>query len=161
MAGSFSKKQYAAIAPKAFAMKLLNDLCLECSIWAIFFSSSLTVSIIALFLRQILSATLMREFFILFLAFVISCTPSTNRFSKSAFIWDGIREQVLAMYAYILEIIMLETTEAAWMKVYEDYNYFSITHPVRFATVLFAILWSWQHGFFLFCIKNLQNSSAK
>ena len=51
-------------------------------------------------------------------------------------IWEGIREQVLAMFAYILEIIMLETTEAAWMKVYEDYDYFSITHPVRFATVL-------------------------
>ena len=29
-------------------MKLLNDRCLECSIWAIFFNSSLTVSITAL-----------------------------------------------------------------------------------------------------------------
>ena len=50
MAGFFSKKQYAAIADKELAIKLLNERCLECSICAMFFSSSLTVSIKALFL---------------------------------------------------------------------------------------------------------------
>lgn len=31
MAGFFSKKQYAAIADKKLAIKLLNERCLECS----------------------------------------------------------------------------------------------------------------------------------
>ncbi len=48
MAGFFSKKQYAAMAESAFAMKLLKDRCLECSICAI----------------------LINEFFILFFTFV-------------------------------------------------------------------------------------------
>ena len=48
MAGFFSKKQYAAIADKELAMKLLKERCLECSICAMFFNSSLTVSIKAL-----------------------------------------------------------------------------------------------------------------
>ena len=47
MAGFLSKKQYAAIAPKAFAMKLLNERCRESSIWAMFLSSSLTVIFLA------------------------------------------------------------------------------------------------------------------
>lgn len=34
MAGFFSKKQYTAIADSVFAMKLLNEQCLECSICA-------------------------------------------------------------------------------------------------------------------------------
>ncbi len=50
MAGFFSKKQYAAMAESAFAMKLLKDRCLECSICAI----------------------LINEFFILFFTFVIN-----------------------------------------------------------------------------------------
>lgn len=83
MAGFLSKKQYAAIVPKAFAIKLLNDRCRECSIWAIFFNSSFTVSISALFLRQILSAILISEFFMLFLTLVYNCIPSTKRLSKS------------------------------------------------------------------------------
>ena len=83
MAGFFSKKQYAAIADNAFATKLLKERCLECSICAIFFSSSLTVSINALFLSRILSAILISEFFILFLTLVTSCIPSRNRFSNS------------------------------------------------------------------------------
>ena len=56
MAGFFSKKQYAAIADKELAIKLLNERCLECSICAMFFNSSLTVSIKTLFLSRILSA---------------------------------------------------------------------------------------------------------
>lgn len=85
MAGFFSKKQYAAIALRALAIKLLKERCLECSICAMFLSSSFTVSISARFLRQILSATLMREFLILFLTFVTSCIPSTKRLSKRVF----------------------------------------------------------------------------
>lgn len=42
-------------------MKLLKERCRECSICAMFFSSSLTVSINALFLSRILSAILIRE----------------------------------------------------------------------------------------------------
>ena len=72
MAGFFSKKQYAAMADKELAIKLLNDRCLECSICAMFFSSSLTVSIKALFLSKILSAILISEFF-------ISTTSTTER----------------------------------------------------------------------------------
>ena len=49
MTGFFSKKQYAAMADSELAMKLLKERCLECSICAIFFNSSLTVSIKARF----------------------------------------------------------------------------------------------------------------
>ena len=84
MAGFFSKKQYAAIADKELAIKLLNERCLECSICAMFFNSSLTVSIKALFLSKILSAILISEFFILFLTLVTSCMPFRKRFSNRA-----------------------------------------------------------------------------
>ena len=40
MHGFFGKKQYAARAPSMLTMKLSNDLCLECSTWAIFFNQS-------------------------------------------------------------------------------------------------------------------------
>ena len=84
MSGFFSKKQYAAIADKELAIKLLNERCLECSICAMFFSSSFTVSIKALFLIRILSAMLISEFFILFLTLVTSCMPLRKRFSNRA-----------------------------------------------------------------------------
>ncbi len=84
MAGFFSKKQYAAIADKELAIKLLNERCLECSICAMFFSSSLTISIKALFLSKILSAILISEFLILFLTLVTSCMPLRKRFSNRA-----------------------------------------------------------------------------
>ena len=115
MAGFLSKKQYAAIAPKAFAIKLLNERCRECSIWAMFLSSSLTVSMSARFLKHILSA----------------------------------------MLADIMQIVMLETTETSWVKMYEDYDYLCITHAVGFATVSFTVLRSLEHRFFLLCIKKL------
>ena len=65
-------------------MKLLKKRCLECSICAILFSSSLTVSIKARFLNRILSAMLIREFFILFFTLVISCMPPRKRVSNNA-----------------------------------------------------------------------------
>lgn len=52
MAGFFSKRQLVAIADNELAMKLLKERCLECPISAMFFSSSLTVSIKALFSEQ-------------------------------------------------------------------------------------------------------------
>ena len=45
---------------------------------------ALTVSVKARFLSRILSATLIREFFILFFTLVISCMPPVKRFSNSA-----------------------------------------------------------------------------
>lgn len=83
MAGFFSKKQYAAIADKAFAMKLLKERCLECSICAMFFNSLLTISINARFLSRILSAILIREFLMQFFTFVTSCIPLRKRFSNN------------------------------------------------------------------------------
>ena len=65
-------------------MKLLKERCHECSICAMFFSSSLAVSINALFLSRILSAILIREFLILFLTLVTSCMPFRKRFSNRA-----------------------------------------------------------------------------
>jgi len=82
IAGFFSKKQYAAMADKELAMKLLKERCLECSICAMFFNSSLTVSIKALFLSRILSAILISEFLILFLTLVTSFMPSRKRLSN-------------------------------------------------------------------------------
>ena len=72
------------MANKELAIKLLNERCLECSICAIFFSSSLTVSINDLFLSRILSAMLISEFFILLLTLVTSCMPLRKRFSNRA-----------------------------------------------------------------------------
>ena len=65
-------------------MTLLKERCRECSICAMFFSSSLAVSINALFLSRILSAILIREFLILFLTLVTSCIPLRKRFSNRA-----------------------------------------------------------------------------
>ena len=82
--GFFGNIQYAAIAPSMFTIKLSKHLCQECSIWAIFFNSSLTVSIMALFLKRSLSETLIKAPFILLLSFVISCIPFTNNLWKSS-----------------------------------------------------------------------------
>ena len=84
MAGFFSKKQYAAMAESKLAMKFLKERCLECSIYMMFFNSSLTVSIKAHFLSRILSATLIREFFMLFFTLVTSCMPLRKRFPNRA-----------------------------------------------------------------------------
>ena len=63
------------MADNAFATKLLNERCLECSSCAMFFNSSLTVSIKTRFLIKILAAILIRLFLMLFFAFVtIRCS---------------------------------------------------------------------------------------
>ena len=73
------------MADSELTMKLLKERCLECSICAMFFNSSLTVSIKALFLSEILSVMLIGEFFMLFFALVISCMPLRKRFSNRVY----------------------------------------------------------------------------
>ena len=64
-------------------MKLSKLLCLECSTCAMFFSSSFTVSIMALFLCKSLSETLINTAFMLLFNLVISCIPSAES------LWEG------------------------------------------------------------------------
>ena len=71
------------MALKALVMKFANDRCLECSIWAIFLSSSSTDSTRALLRSIILSATDNSEFLMLFLTLVTSWIPFMNRNSNS------------------------------------------------------------------------------
>ena len=59
------------------------------------------------------------------------------------------------MLADIMQIIMLETTEATRVKMYEDYDYLGIAHAVGLATVSFTVLRSFKHRFFLLRIKKL------
>ena len=54
-----------------------------------------------------------------------------------------------------MQIIMLETAEAAWVKMYKDYDYLGIAHAVGLATVSFTVLLSFKHRFFLLRIKKL------
>ena len=72
------KQAIAAIAPNKLTMKLSKHLCMECSTCAMFFSSSFTVSIMALFLSKSLSETLIKAPFMLLFNLVISCIPSTK-----------------------------------------------------------------------------------
>lgn len=69
----FLKETICNDSSKSICDKILKDLFLKCPICT-------------LFLRQILSATLMIEFFMLFLTFVANCTPSINSFSKRDFL---------------------------------------------------------------------------
>ena len=59
------------------------------------------------------------------------------------------------MLADIMQIVMLETAEAARVKMYEDYDYLGIAHTVGLATVSFTVLRSFEHRFFLLRIKKL------
>ena len=70
------------MAPSRLTTKLPTDLCLECSTCAMFFSLSLTVSIMARFLSNSLSETLINAPFMLFLSFVINYMPSTKSIWK-------------------------------------------------------------------------------
>ena len=81
IAGFLGKKQYATIADNILVIKLEKLLCLECSIWHMFFNSSFTVSITDLFLSNILSCNSISVFFILFLIPVIKWMPSINNSS--------------------------------------------------------------------------------
>ena len=72
------KQAIAAIAPNKLTMKLSKHLCMECSTCAMFFSSSFTISIMALFLSKSLSETLINAPFMLLFNLVISCIPSAE-----------------------------------------------------------------------------------
>lgn len=70
------------MAARRLTVKLCRLRCLECSTCAMFFNSSLTVSIIVLLRRRTLSETLIMAPFILLLSFVMSCIPLTKSFWK-------------------------------------------------------------------------------
>ena len=82
--GLFSKKQYAANAEHRFMMKLCTDLCLECTRFALFLSSSLMHSMMYLFLSMILSHIGMSLFFILAFNPCTRCIPLSKRCPKSS-----------------------------------------------------------------------------
>lgn len=86
MAGFLEKKQYAINPETRFVIKFSNDLCLECSIEQIFFSSSLMVSITERLRSNILSFISISTFFILLRICVIRCNPSTKR--TSVIFWE-------------------------------------------------------------------------
>ena len=60
--------------------------CLVCSMWQTFLSSSLTVSMSALFRSRILSCRFMSEFFMFFLSLVTRCMSSMKSLSKSSWL---------------------------------------------------------------------------
>ena len=84
MDGFLGRRLYAMSPATRFEAKLSMHLCLVCSIWQTFLSSSLTVSTSALFLSRILSCRFMREFFMFFLSLVTRCMSSTKRVSNSS-----------------------------------------------------------------------------
>ena len=47
---------------------------------------------------------------------------------------------MLAMFADVVQIVMLETAEPSRMEVYEDYDYLGIAHTIGLAAVSFAVL---------------------
>lgn len=85
MEGFLSKKEYAAKADSILIMKLSKHLCLVCSIWHMFFNSSFTDSISALFLSIIRSCNSIKAFFIFFRSLVTRCTPSIKSCSNKSF----------------------------------------------------------------------------
>lgn len=85
--GFFGKKQYAAMALKVLVMKLADDWCLKCSIWAMFLSLSFTDSTKILLRNIILSMTGISEYFMLFLTLVTSWIPFMNRNLNSCLVW--------------------------------------------------------------------------
>ena len=57
--------------------------------------------------------------------------------------------------ADIMQVIMFETAESAWVEMDEYDYYFCVTQPVGFTTMLLAVLRAFKHWFFLLCIKKL------
>lgn len=84
--GFFGKRLYAMSPATRFEAKLSMHLCLVCSIWQRFLSSSLTVSTRALFLSSILSCRFIREFFMFFFSLVTRCMSSTKSVSNSSWL---------------------------------------------------------------------------
>ena len=86
ISGFFGKRLYAMSPAKRLLAKLSIDRCLVCSIWHTFLSSSLTVSMTALFRSMILSYRFISEFFMFFLILVIRCMSSINNISKRSWL---------------------------------------------------------------------------
>ena len=84
--GFFGKRLYAIIPAIWFEAKLSIERCLVCSMLQTFLSSSLTVSMRALFLSSILSYRFISEFFMFFLSLVTRCISSTKSVSKSSWL---------------------------------------------------------------------------
>ena len=74
---------------------------------------------------------------------------------------DCFGKQMLAMFADIVQIVMLETAEPSRMEVYEDDNDLCIAHAVWLASVALTINRASSIDFSCCASKNLQNSSAK
>ena len=84
--GFFGKRLYAIRPAIRFEAKLSIERCLVCSMLQTFLSSSLTVSMSALFLSSILSYRFISEFFMFFLSLVTRCMSSTKSVSKSSWL---------------------------------------------------------------------------
>lgn len=65
------------------------------------------------------------------------------------------------MLTDIVQIVMLETAETTWMKMYEYYDYLCIAHAVGLTTVFFSSCGAVSIDFSCWASKKLQSSSAK
>ena len=52
---------------------------------------------------------------------------------------------MLAMFADVVQIVMLETAESTRVEMYEYDNNLCIAHAIRLASVALAINWSFEH----------------
>lgn len=59
------------------------------------------------------------------------------------------------MHTDFIKTPMLGATVSSRMKVYKDYNNFSINRMLRPATVLFAMLGKCKHEILLYCTKKM------
>ena len=86
MDGFFGKKEYAQRPAITFTTKLQLLLCLECSIWQVFFKKSLTDSIMARFLKKSRSAKRIIPCFFAFLFCLVISSTSRSRSSSNRFL---------------------------------------------------------------------------
>ena len=85
MEGFLSNRQYAAMPEVRFIRKLACPRWRECSIWQMFFSSSLMVSMTERLRKRIFSLMPISWFFMLLLIPVTRCIPSFQRVSNKCF----------------------------------------------------------------------------
>lgn len=148
-----------AIPPSKLTIKLSKHWCIECSIWAMFFSSSFMVSMIALFLNSTLSTTLIKAPFILFFNFVMR--RNSHLFLKfyESIVWNQLRRRDAAdVFIPWFKIEMLYMLVARRMKKDDNHHKFSLRH--RGITMIFSLFIDSSVYFTINKSKNLQNSSA-
>ena len=68
---------------------------------------------------------------------------------------------MLAVFADVVKIVMLETAESSRVKENEDNDYLRITHTIGFMTMLFPVFRSRQYIFLLLRIKKLAEIICK